>query len=44
MTDKEKNIEKINKFSNEVRKNILDMAFYAGASSSHFEELFQLLK
>jgi transketolase len=36
MTDKEKNIEKINKFSNEVRKNILDMAFYAGASSSHF--------
>jgi transketolase len=36
MTDKEKNIKKIEKFSGEIRKNILNMAFYAGASSSHF--------
>ena len=29
-------IEKIKKFSIEVKKNILEMAFAAGASSSHF--------
>ena len=27
---------KIEKLSKNIRKNILDMAFYAGASSSHF--------
>ena len=29
-------ITKIKNFSNEVRKNILEMSFHAGASSSHF--------
>jgi transketolase len=36
MDDRDKNIEVIKKFTNEVRKNILEMAFSAGASSSHF--------
>ena len=36
MKSKEENLNKIKKFSKEVRKNILEMAFYAGASSSHF--------
>jgi len=36
MDDRAKNIEVIKKFTNEVRKNILEMAFSAGASSSHF--------
>tara|TARA_A100001011_G_scaffold399773_1_gene510131 strand:- start:321 stop:1148 length:828 start_codon:yes stop_codon:yes gene_type:complete len=36
LKSKEENLNKIKKFSKEVRKNILEMAFYAGASSSHF--------
>ena len=36
MNSKEEDIKKIKKFSVEVRKNILNMAFVAGASSSHF--------
>jgi len=36
MDDRDKNIEVIKKFTNEVRKNILEMAFSAGANSSHF--------
>ncbi len=36
MDDRDKNIEVIKKFTDEVRKNILEMAFSAGASSSHF--------
>ena len=36
MDDRAKNIEVIKKFTDEVRKNILEMAFSAGASSSHF--------
>jgi len=35
-SDKEKHIENIKKFSFEVRKNILEMAVSAGASSAHF--------
>ena len=34
--DISKDIEKIKNFSTEVKKNILEMAFTAGASSSHF--------
>ena len=34
--DKKKNLEKIENFSKNLRKNILDMALVAGASSSHF--------
>ena len=33
---KKDNIEKVKKFSIEIRKHILEMAFSAGASSSHF--------
>ena len=33
---KKKNIEKIQDFSTKIRKNILEMAYSAGASSSHF--------
>ena len=36
MENKEEVINKIKKFSKETRKNILEMAFEAGASSSHF--------
>ena len=36
MEDKNKNIQKIKKFSVELRKNILEMAYSAGAGSSHF--------
>ena len=36
MNSKEEDIKKIKKFSVEVKKNILNMAFVAGASSSHF--------
>ena len=36
MTNNSKDIEKIKKFSIEVKKNILEMAFAAGSSSSHF--------
>ncbi len=36
MSDKEKNIQNIKNFSIELKKNILEMAFSAGASSSHF--------
>jgi transketolase len=36
VTDTLKNIKKIKDFALEVRKNILEMAFVAGASSSHF--------
>ena len=36
MNSKEEEIKKIKKFSIEVKKNILYMAFVAGASSSHF--------
>ena len=36
MIDKKKNIQKIKNFSTELRKNILEMAYAAGASSSHF--------
>jgi len=36
LENKSENINKIINFSKEVRKNILEMAFYAGASSSHF--------
>ena len=36
MTDIIKDLKKIKSFSIEVRKNILEMAFVAGASSSHF--------
>ena len=36
MKDKEKNIQNIKNFSIELKKNILEMAFSAGASSSHF--------
>jgi transketolase len=36
MVDKQKDILKIKKFSTELKKNILEMAFVAGASSSHF--------
>ena len=36
MSDTLKNLQKIKDFSIEVRKNILEMAFVAGASSSHF--------
>ena len=36
MTDTLKNLQKIKNFSIEVKKNILEMAFIAGASSSHF--------
>jgi len=34
--DQKKNLEKIENFSKNLRKNILDMALVAGASSSHF--------
>ena len=36
MIDKKKDIQKIKNFSIELRKNILEMAYAAGASSSHF--------
>ena len=36
MNDKIKDVKKIKDFALEVRKNILEMAFEAGASSSHF--------
>jgi transketolase len=36
MNKKEETIKKIKNFSQEVKKNILEMAFSAGASSSHF--------
>ena len=36
MSDISKNLKKIKDFSIEIRKNILEMAFVAGASSSHF--------
>tara|TARA_B100000965_G_C19539220_1_gene734801 strand:+ start:110 stop:943 length:834 start_codon:yes stop_codon:yes gene_type:complete len=36
MGDTLKDLQKIKDFSIEIRKNILDMAFVAGASSSHF--------
>ena len=36
MSSKEEDIKKIKKFSVEVKKNILNMTFVAGASSSHF--------
>ena len=36
MTDIIKDLKKIKSFSKEVKKNILEMAFVAGASSSHF--------
>ena len=36
MSSKESEILKIKKFSNNIRKNILEMALSAGASSSHF--------
>ena len=36
MSDTLKDLKKIKNFSIEVRKNILEMAFVAGASSSHF--------
>ena len=36
MENKKKDIQKIKKFSIELRKNILEMAYSAGASSSHF--------
>ena len=36
MTDTLKDLKKIKDFSIEVKKNILEMAFIAGASSSHF--------
>ena len=36
MEDKNKNIQKMKKFSVELRKNILEMAYSAGAGSSHF--------
>ena len=34
--DQKKNLKKIENFSKNLRKNILDMALVAGASSSHF--------
>jgi transketolase len=33
---REKNIKKIQKFSTQIKKNILEMAYSAGSSSSHF--------
>jgi transketolase len=36
MENKKKDIQKIKKFSIELRKNILEMAYSAGAGSSHF--------
>ena len=36
MSVKNDDINKIKKYSIELKKNILEMAFYAGASSSHF--------
>jgi transketolase len=36
MPTKAESIIKIKNFSNEIRKNILEMAFHAGANSSHF--------
>ena len=36
MSEGNSDIEKIKKFSKNIRKNILEMAFDAGASSSHF--------
>jgi transketolase len=36
MDSREKNIKKIQKFSTQLKKNILEMAYSAGASSSHF--------
>ena len=36
MPEQKKIIEKIDKFAVNSRKNILDMALAAGASSSHF--------
>ena len=36
MDSKNNDIKNINNFSNKIRKNILEMAYAAGASSSHF--------
>ena len=44
MSVKVSEINRIKNFSLEVKKNILDMAFSAGASSSHFGGAYRLLK
>ena len=41
MTDHDENINKIKKFSLAMKKNILEMALSAGASSAHLVVLFQ---